>query len=319
MYDLIGDIHGHADELVQLLDVLGYQQKHGVYEHPDRRVIFLGDFIDRGPQIRKVIEIVRPMVEAENALAVMGNHEFNALAFHTQHPRQTGMFLRHRDNKNIRQHSQTILQFTDRQLADVLHWFGTLPMWLDRDGLRVVHACWDERAIATITAARPRGEDISSDFLHAACDPGNPLYDAVETVLKGKEAALPVGQSFADKDGHVRTATRIRWYSSPLGQTYATYALTDKIDCDSALEPSVLEAATPYPLDAEPVFVGHYWLVGSQPELLAANVACVDYSVAKGGFLCAYRWQGERTLNNHNFMWAGKESSEAPPQTFVVR
>ncbi len=60
MYDLIGDIHGHADELVQLLETLGYEKGEGAYQRSDRKVIFLGDFIDRGPKIRQVLEIVRP-------------------------------------------------------------------------------------------------------------------------------------------------------------------------------------------------------------------------------------------------------------------
>lgn len=307
MYDLIGDTHGHADELIHLLDVLGYDKKSGVYEHPERKVIFLGDFIDRGPQIRQVLEIVRPMIEAGKALAVMGNHEFNALAFHTEHIHRAETYLRKRDLKNIRQHGQTILQLPDKKLADAIEWFGTLPMWLDLDGLRVVHACWDENAIATIQAARPHGEPITSDFLHSACDPKNPLFEAVEIILKGKEAPLPAGKSFDDKDGHARTATRVRWFTSPHGQTYRTYALTDQIDCDLPLEPSVIESAVPYRPDAKPVFVGHYWLKASRPELLADNVACVDYSVAKEGFLCAYRWQGEQTLNNNHFVWTGKE------------
>ena len=307
MYDLIGDIHGHADELIQMLNALGYQEVRGVYEHSERKVIFLGDFIDRGPQIRQVLDIVRPMVDGGQALAVMGNHEFNALAFHTEHLHRKEAYLRRRDNKNIRQHSQTILQLTDKHLAGSIEWFGTLPMWLDLDGLRVVHACWDDKAIATIRSARPEGAAISSDFLHAACDPENRLFDAVEIILKGKEAELPEGHSFADKEGHVRTATRTRWYMSPHGQTYRTYGLTDKIDCGAPLEQSVADAAAPYPLDAKPVFVGHYWMSDSQPELLARNVACVDYSVAKGGFLCAYRWHGEQWLSNDNFFWVGKE------------
>ena len=49
MCDLIGDIHGHADELVQLLEILGYRKPQGVYGHPERKVIFLGDFIDTLP------------------------------------------------------------------------------------------------------------------------------------------------------------------------------------------------------------------------------------------------------------------------------
>jgi hypothetical protein len=62
MYDIIGDIHGHADELVQLQEKLGYRKDQGIYHHPGRQVIFLGDFIDRGPQIHRVLEIVRPMM-----------------------------------------------------------------------------------------------------------------------------------------------------------------------------------------------------------------------------------------------------------------
>ncbi len=54
---------------------------------------------------------------------------------------------------------------------------------------------------------------------------------------------------------------------------------------------------------AKPVFVGHYWLSAQRPELLADTVACLDYSVAKGGLLCAYRWNGEWQLSNDNFVW----------------
>jgi len=73
MYDLIGDIHCHADALERLLRQLGYSRQKGVYRHPERQAIFLGDFIDRGPQIRETLEIVRPMVDSGAALSVMGN------------------------------------------------------------------------------------------------------------------------------------------------------------------------------------------------------------------------------------------------------
>jgi hypothetical protein len=57
-----------------------------------------------------------------------------------------------------------------------------------------------------------------------------------------------------------------------------------------------------YEYDGPPVFVGHYWLSADRPEPLSPNVACLDYSVAKGGFLCAYRWDGERTLGPGKFV-----------------
>ena len=57
MIDLIGDIHGHADKLEKLLLKLGYKKSKGAYVHPNRKVLFVGDYIDRGPKIRETLEI----------------------------------------------------------------------------------------------------------------------------------------------------------------------------------------------------------------------------------------------------------------------
>jgi len=173
-----------------------------------------------------------------------------------------------------------------------------VPLWLDLDGLRAVHACWDDTRMARIAGP------VSDAFLHAACAPRGSLFEPVEAILKGKEGSLPPGMTFRDKDGHDRTATRVKWYEPPEGHTLRTYAMPgETVDCDEALPREVISAAVPYPPDAKPVFVGHYWLRAARPELLRANVACVDWSVAKGGFLCAYRWDGEQTLDAGKFVW----------------
>lgn len=57
MYDFIGDIHGRADELEQLLVKLGFQKNEGINSHSTRKVFFLGDFIDREPQIKETLQI----------------------------------------------------------------------------------------------------------------------------------------------------------------------------------------------------------------------------------------------------------------------
>ena len=80
-YDLVGDIHGHADALHRLLRELDYAEVEGVFRHPVRQMIFVGDFIDRGPQQREVLRISRSMCKAGAAMAVMGNHEFNAIGW----------------------------------------------------------------------------------------------------------------------------------------------------------------------------------------------------------------------------------------------
>ena len=69
-YDIIGDIHGCAHTLVRLLDQMGYRKVNGVYEHPRRQAIFIGDIIDRGPRIREALHLVRDMVEHGSARMV---------------------------------------------------------------------------------------------------------------------------------------------------------------------------------------------------------------------------------------------------------
>ena len=107
-YDIIGDIHGYATTLKTLLITLGYNEQGGAYRHPERQVIFLGDFIDRGPEIRETLETVRAMVDGGSALAVMGNHEFNALAYHA--PDGQGYYLRKHTPEKIEQHRATMEQ-----------------------------------------------------------------------------------------------------------------------------------------------------------------------------------------------------------------
>jgi protein phosphatase len=79
-FDIIGDIHGCYDELAVLLEKLGYQWREvdgrRVPVHASgRRVIFLGDLIDRGPNAPEVLRLAMDMVASGQALCVQGNHE----------------------------------------------------------------------------------------------------------------------------------------------------------------------------------------------------------------------------------------------------
>ena len=81
-FDVIGDVHGCYDELVELLDQLGYEVEPDGTDatHPDgRRALFVGDLVDRGPATPAVLRLVMGMAGAGHALVVPGNHE-NKLA-----------------------------------------------------------------------------------------------------------------------------------------------------------------------------------------------------------------------------------------------
>ena len=219
MIDFIGDIHGHADKLEALLQKLGYTKKSGAYAHSDRKVVFVGDYIDRGPQIKETLEIVKAMVDTENAIALMGNHEYNALCFHYQETE--GGHLRKHEIKNIIQHYETLKQFQNRQkeYESYLEWFKSLPLFYETDSFRAVHACWDNKNIQYLRD-NLINDRLTDDLIYQSVKIGTPLNRAIDQTLKGKEIKLPLGKSFEDKDGAKRTEIRIKWWENPSSMTY---------------------------------------------------------------------------------------------------
>jgi hypothetical protein len=122
--------------------------------------------------------------------------------------------------------------------------------------------------------------------------------------VKGPEIELPEGKSFVDKDGHERFNTRVRWYANPAELTLQSYSIgAGDVLPDEPVSPRSSAGIASYPASERPVFFGHYWLQGP-PMPFAPNVACVDYSVAKQGKLCAYQWNaGDTVLNPAQYVW----------------
>lgn len=300
-YDIIGDIHGYSNTLVTMFNKLGYKFGGDCYRHPERKIIFLGDFIDRGPHQREVIELVRPMIENGAALSVMGNHEFNSIAYFTQDP-ESGDYLRKHIDKNKAQHQTFLDAYANApEYEDVIRWFRSLPLWLELDYLNVVHACWDREWIKKIKLVQGYNF-LGTELLVMASKKGKWEYEAVETLLKGKVVPLKEGISFKDNDGNYHHNIRVRWWDQEattyqktfMGPESArTHIPDDEIEGDHLVE---------YSHNDPPLFLGHYWMEG-RPKRLAENIACLDYSVAiPGGKLVAYRWNGERVLKDENFV-----------------
>lgn len=85
-YDVVGDVHGCSAELVDLIGRLGYRAVEGelrapidepvALEHPEgRRLAFVGDLVDRGPDIVGVLRLLMPLIAAGWAYSVVGNHD----------------------------------------------------------------------------------------------------------------------------------------------------------------------------------------------------------------------------------------------------
>jgi len=317
-YDIIGDIHGQATKLERLLSKLGYQRDGDSWAHPTRTAIFLGDFIDRGPEQVRTIKIARQMVRSGNALAVMGNHELNAIAWHTPDPTTDGEFLRPRTRlpwgpQNRKQHAAFLAEVEQDpdHHAELVDWFLSLPLWLELPGFCVVHACWHHRYISWLAPMLTADNCLRRELLPMATigpsdlaekDNDQPsVFKAVEALTKGIEIPLPQGFTFVDEDGIVRRRVRVRWWDST-ATTYRTAALLTPAKLSDLPEAAIPDHARIDLNENKPVFFGHYWLTG-KPAIQGRRAACVDYSAGKGGPLVAYRYDGEAELSEDKLMW----------------
>ena len=302
-FDVIGDVHGQYDKLVSLLEHLGYSDADGVWRHPGRTAIFVGDLIDRGPKQLETVQLVRAMTAAGTARSILGNHEFNAIAWVTPDPEHPGKFLRdHHKPGNREQHQAflDVVEGTPRQ-KDITDWFKTLPLWLDLPGLRIVHACWHQESMDLLRPLLGPGQTLSEEAIVLGSRKGHPVYEAIEVVCKGPEVALPPGISFEDKGGKVRHEVRVRWWQADLS-TYRKAAIGPPGDMAMIPDAPMPAEWRAHPYSGPPVLFGHYWFTG-KPEVISPRFACLDYSVANNGPLVAYRWDGEEALSSERLAW----------------
>jgi hypothetical protein len=310
-YDIIADIHGQYDKLARLMERLGYQPAgEGFIPPAGHKALFLGDLIDPKPGhelpggVRATLHAVKAMCDAGHALCLMGNHELNAIYFHSKGP--DGKWLRIRGSKNIAMHQGTLDDFTDyddprSEWHQVwMPWMKRLPFFLELDGFRAVHAAWHSEMIDRIAG---RNLECSKFFL-AASNKHTEEGEALEILLKGVEVELPIGVRFADHSGASRRNIRTCWWKLPdsgIGYDGLVFPANPSIPTDLVSEESFAQIQG-YALDAPPVFFGHYFKPADSPLAPERhNVACLDHSAAKEGPLVAYRWKGCVRINPANY------------------
>jgi len=314
-YDIVGDIHGCADSLRSLLTLLGYQKRGGVYHYHDQRrprqLVFLGDIIDRGPQIRESILLLREMVEAGSAQVIMGNHEYHALAYTTLVPGSDSDYLRAHNDSHNRSIGETLDQFANYRSdwGDTLQWFYQWPLVLQFEHFRVAHACWDPALVDEFARQSPQ-LTIDRDMLIEAADYRSFAARLLGRTTRGVSLLLPDGQSMLSSDGYSRRSFRVKfWVQDPSCYGDIEFQPDKLSDSDASCLLSERERAyLPfYGPKQRPLFVGHYWLKG-QPAPLRANIACLDYSAVKDGKLVAYRMDSSPTLSAKQFAWVDNKA-----------
>ncbi|MAK56752.1 MAG: metallophosphoesterase [Pusillimonas sp.] len=333
--DIIGDIHGEIDALQALLDRLGYSASGS---HPQgRRLVFIGDLVDRGPDSPGVIQHVRELVENHGAELILGNHELNLLVDDIKDG--SGWFFDERfeqDCENYAPFSRT----PESERMDVREFLSRQPVALHRNDIRIVHAAWTSNAINAIsklplgtvveayfeweerTRRQADAEGVYERYLDAKekwakqledeSDPP-PFLDAIADYEAMQQTFNPLKTltSGVEKRSEEAFFAGHRWRYSDRINWWMTYS--DKV----------------------PVVIGHYWRLLEKQEAFRTprytrlfsnihplawhgkqhNVFCIDYSVgarwrdrkAKQPIetsrfrLAALRWPENRVVFDHGF------------------
>lgn len=293
--DFVADIHGEIDALLELLERLGYQTDG---QHPDgRRLVFLGDLVDRGPDSPGVVRLVRGMIQAGNAQAVLGNHELNILRGALK-----------KNNQWILAPDEAVNEapLDPSEREEFLAFFTSLPLALEREDIRAVHAAWDDAMIEQARAARDAvtlyrnvRESIAAEL--TACGVNDEMEqnlahqnrNPVKLITSGPEIPAPKPFELEDR---THAEDRHAWWRDYQGEPFVVF--------------------------------GHYWrkpiamksafltkrLFGDTPlyDLLGPNTISIDYSVGAraserlngktrdfDGELAAMRWPERELVFDH--------------------
>jgi hypothetical protein len=321
--DIVGDIHGEIDALHDLLRHLGYNQAG---EHPlGRRLVFIGDLMDRGPDSPAVIELVSGLVSRGWAQCVLGNHELNLL----RQERKDGngwYFDDNHDHRKSKFRDSRPVQAEKR--PSIRAFLSSLPLGLERADLRVAHAAWHPASIADIRSSAMSALDLYEDYHVRAVRLGEDTGLAHRAAMEERSIGdsltdpsrePPLPPALAALDALHQDFNPVRIVTSGLERVAdrvyfagGKWRMVDRFPWWDEYR------------DAIPVIIGHYWrwptaaardaYSRDEPDLFKEhaahqwfgakhNVFCVDFAVgarykerAKGGqtgFECrlaAVRW-----------------------------
>ena len=298
---IIGDIHGELDALIKLLTRLEVNLE--TYTSP-RILVFVGDLVDRGPNSPGVVSLVRELVSRGIAYCVAGNHELNIIR--NKKKEGNGWYLGHEDTFHLKGSSGKFpfpsVQLDEEEREEIDQFFSSLPLGLEREDIRVTHACWDQSSFDRLPEygyagdlEREYAEEINREILpedlrvsreelkefNWLSEPFTPPTRLLSTFIRVEE---------------IRNSNPVKRITSGFEEP-----LTDlsKQQFAGGKWRHLVRADWPSQYHSDrPVVVGHYWRksVARKPEDedrgwrakdpfqwsgARGNVFCVDYSVGR--------------------------------------
>lgn len=297
--DIIGDIHGEYSALTALLNRLSYDE-HGNHRE-GRKLAFVGDLCDRGPDSHGVIQLVQYMVQQGNAQMVLGNHELNLLTGDVKDG--SGWFFDERHDRDMKNYAP-FRRTPPAQRGAIVEFLQAMPIALQRDDIRIVHAAWTKPAMEAIEAVSV-GNVIEQfrvwDNIAQSTAEASGLYQryldekrywAIQ--LEDEASPPPFLHSIAEYEATQQMVNPLKVLTSGVEQKAATpffagnrWRFSDRVSWWDDYEDDI------------PVVIGHYWRMHGMKSGLSSprysqlfrdvgsmawhgkhrNVFCVDFSV----------------------------------------
>jgi hypothetical protein len=330
LIDIIGDVHGEYDALVNLMKSLGYDTEG--FHKDNRKLIFVGDLCDRGPDSPSVIRLVKKLVDNKNAQVILGNHELNLLQKKAKDG--SGWYFEERYESDKSYKPFKVVTEEDKEF--IYSFLSHLPMALENDNLRIVHAAWDNEKINQIREMK----------LGSAAAEYNRLEKSIDEDIS-KSGLL---QAYRDEqDDWSEEQVDAEYKNIPFLENTSKYNLAHQMNNPMRVLTSGVEQKCELPFyasgkwrfveryswwdkyeDNKPVVVGHFWRKMVEVKLQLGeenvfkdispfswhgknnNVFCVDFSAGgrfkernegktpgENTFLVALRWP-ERELMLEN-------------------
>lgn len=184
-YDIIGDIHGCYDELLQLIDTLGYSMETDIPLHPeDRTLAFVGDAMDRGPLSLKTLELLFKLQDAKRLVYSPGNHCNKFYRYAKGHKVQVQYGL----ETTVAELDALSSKERTRFLARYKEFYEALPLYymLDDGNLIIVHAGIRENLIGAPPSKKLRSFVLYGDVTGERLPNGRPVRRDWAKYYKGK-------------------------------------------------------------------------------------------------------------------------------------
>ena len=295
--DFVGDIHANSKKLIALIEKLGYCKTLDSWKHPEnRQLVILGDFINAGLDNKQTLSILHSLWKNNTALIIIGNHEYFLAWYYFKFGKNIFISPKPALLKDYESILSEFYKSTD-ELCEYVEWLMKLPFYIENDKFRAVHAYWSNENIEQLKPFENLFQLFK--FFETSKSKEKKLKNAVNETIEGLKLPLYVS---CKMDKPIKY--RIKWwqniYSKPLPLSIMTHK---PVKCPGVIvTPELLPGFKYYAETEKPIFFGHYWFQ-TLPYLLRNNASCLDFGASKGGYLAAYRWNGEKELNAENLVY----------------